>query len=210
MKCPAEISQRTKYDKKKKQPLQKTLPPSLQPPTNQTKIHYLLPPRSVRSRPWLCSWPRSTSTSAASTSLAFFSHAWEGGEKKKLHFWGTRYVHEVAQKVVHCTSVEETVFTEVFSSSGRDFHLPIIRALWSLLPLFWLFFNGFGIQRYWCLLFSFYFSWGSWELDLNSKLGILFIDFVINILYPLYIFTSICTKCKYKLNSHYFIPTFLL
>lgn len=72
----------------------------------------VVPPRSVRSRPWLCSWPRSTGTSAASTSLAFFSHA-------------------------------------------------IVRALRSLLSLFWLFFNGFGIQRYWTLVFSFQFSRGS-------------------------------------------------
>lgn len=210
MKCPAEISQRTKYDKKKNNPCKKPCPPPCnRPPTKQKSTTYCRLGVWDRDLDFVLDLDRLALLLLLLLLLSFLMLGREG-KKKKLHFWGTRYVHEVAQKVVHCTSVEETVFTEVFSSSGRDFHLPIIRALWSLLPLFWLFFNGFGIQRYWCLLFSFYFSWGSWELDLNSKLGILFIDFVINILYPLYIFTSICTKCKYKLDSHYFIPTFLL
>lgn len=85
-----------------------------------------------------------------------------GGEgKERITFLRYSLLPWSSSKVVHCTSVEETVFTEVFSSSGRDFYLPIVRALWNLLPLLWLFFNGFGIHRYWSLLFSFYFSRGS-------------------------------------------------
>lgn len=49
------------------------------------------------------------------------------------------------------------------------FHLPIVRALRSLLPFFWLFFNGFGIQGYWALLFSFYFSWGSYKFKFKIR-----------------------------------------
>lgn len=44
---------------------------------------------------------------------------------------------------------------------AAEFYLPVVRALGGLLPLFWLFFNGFGIHRHWRFLLCFYFSWGS-------------------------------------------------
>ena len=103
----------------------------------------------MRSRPGLCPWPGPTCTSAAPTSLAFFSHAGRGKKEK-------------------------------FLCPGEFFHLPVVRALWSLLPFFWLFFNGFGVQRYWTLLFSFHFSWRSYRFKFKIRC---FTWSVISILY---------------------------
>lgn len=63
----------------------------------------------------------------------------------------------------HCShlALQLTAFLPKGSLIGTEFYLPVVRALRGLLPLFWLFFNGFGIHRHWRFLLSFYFSWGS-------------------------------------------------
>lgn len=118
-------------------------PPAAQP--------HSLPAGAVGAGAGLCAGAGPAGASAAAAPLALLPQP--AGHKPHCSATATPCRGSAAP----CTAAESTS-TEVQITTV---YLPVVRALWGLLPLFWLFFNGFGIHRHWRFFLSFYFSWGS-------------------------------------------------